>query len=64
MVIYLVMVMVDVKVEEDSSATANRGRSAVATMVLSCIATKGCRGILMYRIARQILVPCFASSAA
>jgi hypothetical protein len=31
--------MVDVRVEA-SSATAKRGRSAVATMLVSCIATK------------------------
>jgi hypothetical protein len=39
MVTYLVMVMVEVRVEA-SSAMARRGRSAVATMVVSCITTQ------------------------
>ena len=39
MVTYLVMVMVEVRVEA-SSAMARRGRSAIATMVVSCIATR------------------------
>lgn len=38
---YFVMVIVDVRVV--SSATANKGRSAVATIVLRCIATSALR---------------------